>query len=275
MFVSESENYELQFQKSYLQFSSPLIGGNRCSLQFALRASFWSASFFISLMEGWIKLHKKFLKWEWSDDPNMVCLFIHLLIRANYEPSKWRGETIERGQLLTGRKQLSKWTGISERSIRTCLERLKTTSELTIKPTNKFSIITICNYEKYQQIPTSTSTIQTPTTDQQPTTSNNTKNTKTGLKGELSNSPKKSKYQRFIDFFNEVKGAETGTKGKFKGDAKSKRQFTAILKDYSGDDIASAVQSMFRDKHHKESGYKWATPELITRPDKFARFLGA
>ena len=225
-------------------------------------------------MEGWLKLYRKIVEWEWSNDPHMVSLFIHLLSRANHKPSKWRGETIDRGQLLTGRKQLSEWTGISERSIRTCLKKLKTTSELTIKTTNKFSIITICNYDKYQQQPTTTSTNQTPTTDQQPTTSKNINNKKNSLKGEFVNSPKKSKYQRFIDFFNEVKGIETGTKGKFKGDGKSKRKFSVLIKEYSGDDIASAVHSMFRDKHHKESGYKWATPELVTRPEKFARFLG-
>lgn len=101
-------------------------------------------------MDGWIKLHRRFLKWEWYQDDHMVRLFIHLLLKANHESNKWKGMKIDRGQLVTGRKQLSRETGISEQSIRTCINRLKSTSELTIKPTNQYSIITICNYDTYQ-----------------------------------------------------------------------------------------------------------------------------
>lgn len=101
-------------------------------------------------MEGWIKLHRKMIDWEWYKDSNTFHLFAHLLFSANYKKTKWRGIEIERGQLLTGRDQLSANTGISTQSIRTSLERLKSTNEITIKSTSKFSIITICNYDKYQ-----------------------------------------------------------------------------------------------------------------------------
>jgi len=100
--------------------------------------------------EGWIKLYRKFNDWEWHQEPNMVALFVHLLINANHEKKDWKGIPIERGQMVFGRKKASIQTGISERSIRTCIERLKSTNELTIKSTNKYSIITLCNYNKYQ-----------------------------------------------------------------------------------------------------------------------------
>ena len=101
-------------------------------------------------MNGWIKLHRKLIEWEWYKDSNTLHLFIHLLLTANHEPQKWRGITIERGQVLTGRKELSFATGISEQSLRTSINRLKSTSEITINPTNKYSVITICNYDSYQ-----------------------------------------------------------------------------------------------------------------------------
>lgn len=101
-------------------------------------------------MEGWIKIHRKLQDWEWYKDSNMVHLFIHLLINANTEDYKWKGVLIKRGQIAVGREALSRQTGISERSIRTCINRLKSTSEVTIKSTSKFSVITICNYEYYQ-----------------------------------------------------------------------------------------------------------------------------
>lgn len=99
---------------------------------------------------GWVKAYRKMRDWVWYRDSHMVHLFMHLIWGASHEPKEWNGIKLARGQLITGRKQLSKETGISERTIRTCLERLKTTSEVTIKSTNKFSIITICNYDTYQ-----------------------------------------------------------------------------------------------------------------------------
>ena len=103
-------------------------------------------------MEGWIKLYRKFCEWEWYNISEMVHLYIHLLLNANQKDGEWRGILIKRGQILTGRKTLHEATKISEQTIRTCLDRLKNTKELTIKSTNKYSIITICNYEQYQSV---------------------------------------------------------------------------------------------------------------------------
>ena len=124
-------------------------------------------------MDGWIKIHYKFLSWEWFQDDGMVRLFINLLLRANYQPKKWKGMAIERGQLVTGRKQLCLETGLSEQTVRTCLQRLEDTGEIIRKSTNKFSIVTICNYDTYQYEDNATnqqSTNNQPTTNQQLTT---------------------------------------------------------------------------------------------------------
>jgi hypothetical protein len=101
---------------------------------------------------GWIKLYRKFLTWEWYTTPNMVHIFIYLLLSANHEKGKWKGIEVERGQLVTGLLSIKKNTGVSVQSTRTCLERLKSTGEITIKSTNKYSIITVCNYESYQSM---------------------------------------------------------------------------------------------------------------------------
>lgn len=101
---------------------------------------------------GWIKLYRSITKWEWWDDHNTARLFMYLLLMATHEDIKIQGKVIKRGQLVTSRAKLSLATGISERSIRTSLENLKTTNEITIKSTNRFTIITICKYEDYQLI---------------------------------------------------------------------------------------------------------------------------
>jgi hypothetical protein len=132
-------------------------------------------------MSGWVKIHRQLLNWGWSDSPKHMALFLQLLLRANHKQTKWRKETIDAGQLLTGRKQLSTWSGLSERGVRTVLCDLETTSEVTIKKSNKYSIITICNWSKYQgrdQQNDQQTTSKRPASDQQVTTSKNVKKEK-------------------------------------------------------------------------------------------------
>lgn len=133
--------------------------------------------------QGWISLYRKFLEWEWYNKSKMVHLFIHLLLQANHADGKWQGKDIARGQLITGLKSLNQQTGISVQSLRTCLNKLKLTKEITIKSTNKFSLITIINYDTYQSTPSQAnnqantqSTINQQTTNNQSTTNNNNNN---------------------------------------------------------------------------------------------------
>lgn len=101
-------------------------------------------------MSGWIKLHRAMTEWEWRRDLPVYRIFMELLITANYEPSRFEGYTIPVGSLVTGRKSLSVITGLTEQQVRTSLNKLISTNEITIKTTNKFSIISIVNWSKYQ-----------------------------------------------------------------------------------------------------------------------------
>lgn len=103
-------------------------------------------------MRGWIALHRQFTQWEWFDKPEMVQLFIYLLISATHEDTQWRGMDIKRGQMITSLEKISVATGLSIRTIRTCLSHLKMTNEITCESTNKSTLITICNYGKYQGV---------------------------------------------------------------------------------------------------------------------------
>lgn len=134
------------------------------------------------MSSGWIKLSYKLLEWEWYGDTNMVRLFLHLLLKANYKPVRREGVTFGRGVVVTSREELHRETGISPRSIRTCIERLKSTNEITIKTSSKGSVITLTNYDKYQspifetdqqtdQQTDQRATSKRPTSDQQTTSS--------------------------------------------------------------------------------------------------------
>ena len=101
--------------------------------------------------QGYIKLYRSFIKWEWYDDANTKALFLHCLLRANHESTKWRGQIIERGSFVTSLSHLASELNLSVKQIRTCINKLKTTGEVAHKGNNRNSIITINNYELYQE----------------------------------------------------------------------------------------------------------------------------
>ena len=100
---------------------------------------------------GWIKLHRQFKDWEWYNKSEMVHLFIHCLIKANFKDSSFQGIECKKGSFITSLKHLSDETNISIQTIRTCLKKLQLTKEIDVKSTNKLTQITICNYDSYQQ----------------------------------------------------------------------------------------------------------------------------
>lgn len=104
------------------------------------------------LEEGYIKLHRSITKWEWYQDANTARLFIHLLLTVNHTPQKWRGIVVERGQRVASYKVLSAELGLSEREIRTAVNHLKTTGELTLTTTPKYGLYTINNYDVFQEV---------------------------------------------------------------------------------------------------------------------------
>lgn len=99
--------------------------------------------------DGFIKLSRSLLEWEWHDEPKTAYLYIVLLLLANYEETLWRGETLRRGQLLTGRRQLSIASGLSEREVRTALSHLRKTGYAEVKSKSKYSIITLMRYDDH------------------------------------------------------------------------------------------------------------------------------
>jgi hypothetical protein len=103
-------------------------------------------------MDGWIKIHRKLLDWEWYDDGNVVRVFLHLLLTANFEPKNWHGITIERGQVATSVLNLANQVHLSPKQVRTALEKLKNTNEIDTQTANKYTLITICKYDNYQSL---------------------------------------------------------------------------------------------------------------------------
>lgn len=100
--------------------------------------------------EAWILLYKKFLNWEWYDHPPTKDVFLHCLLSANFIDENWKGQKIKRGQFPTSVEKLATTLGLTVQQTRTALKNLQTTNEITIQTTNRYSIITVINYNCYQ-----------------------------------------------------------------------------------------------------------------------------
>ena len=96
-------------------------------------------------------------------------------MKANPKNKNWQGLIIERGQLVTSLDSICHDTRFTKQVVRTCLKRLKSTQEITIKTTHRYSVITILKYNTYQTYSTETTTVNntdnnTPLTHEQHTT---------------------------------------------------------------------------------------------------------
>ena len=123
-------------------------------------------------MSGWIKIHRQILDWEWYSDTNSFRLFMHLILRANHKEKKFKGLILNAGSVVTSRDILAIEIGLSVQQIRTALNKLKLTNEITIKSSPQGTVIQIVNYSKYQ-VTTSESTNEQPINNHQTTTNNN------------------------------------------------------------------------------------------------------
>jgi hypothetical protein len=95
-----------------------------------------------SIAGGWLKNHKLWTFWTWclmkashkEYDLIVGCQQVHLMP----------------GDFIFGLNRASEELEMSVRSIRTILDFLKNSKNMTIKTTNKFSVISIVNWDTYQ-----------------------------------------------------------------------------------------------------------------------------
>ena len=146
--------------------------------------------------KGWICLHREILEnWIFQDAASLK-IWIAMLLRANHETKKtlFNGSlvTVDRGQFVFGRKKFSGELGVTESVLRLTLTRLKNDQMVNQQIFNKYSIISITNYEKNQKGNPQTkqqTTSKTPADQQQTTTSkqvNKLTNKQNNLKNLLS-----------------------------------------------------------------------------------------
>ena len=113
----------------------------------------------IKQMDEWfIKIYRSILKWEWYDDIPAKVLFLHLLLTANYVDWRWHWVEVKKWCRITSLSKLAKECGLSVQQVRTAINKLKSTQEVTQFQHSDYTFIQVNNWDKYQwqstQLPT-------------------------------------------------------------------------------------------------------------------------
>ena len=180
----------------------------RATARAGLTSRDYSMGFFclwgLTMERGYVKLWRKSLDGKLLKNHKMWVFWSWCLMKASHKKHKqivgYQTIELNPGQFIFGRKAASKELNISEQSIKTILYHFTIEKKLTLKPTNKFTIITVVNWPLYQGENTATNqqlTSNQPATNQQLTTNKNGKKGKNGKKEDKEKENTKEKTQNF------------------------------------------------------------------------------
>jgi uncharacterized phage protein (TIGR02220 family) len=131
---------------------------------------------------GWIKLHRQILESRYGKNLEIMGMFASLLLMANHKKGfTYDGTMINPGQFMVSKLQLSKLFSLSESKVRRILTKLEIDGQISVKSSTKNTIITITNWDKYQNDycdDDEQATNERRTTDEQAATNKNDNNNK-------------------------------------------------------------------------------------------------
>ena len=184
--------------------------------------------------DTYIKLYRKITDWEWYTDINTKVLFIHILLRASATGRRFRGEEVPIGSFTTSIEILASETGLSSRQVRTALDKLKKTGEITVKSTNKFTQILVIKWGDYQsfvELNDKRMTNERQTDDKRMTTIKESKESKESK--ENNNKPSGLiPYDEIIEYLNQVTGRNYKVSQKAKQCIKARWEEKFLLEDF-------------------------------------------
>ena len=124
-------------------------------------------------MEWFVQIHKKIKEWGWYTDMATCKLFFHILLSANYKKVNWRWHKIQPWQFITSLDHLAIESWLSTQQVRTALDKLISTNEITKQSTSLYTILTLNNWETYNTPDNKPITNEQQTNNKPITTTNN------------------------------------------------------------------------------------------------------
>jgi hypothetical protein len=204
--------------------------------------------------KGWVKLWRDQFTHEISDKKPWCdgYAWSYIYSRANFKPKivNFRNQYIpvERGQFITSKLKLQEIFGWSQRRVNSFLTSLKVRGMCTNRVTNRFIVLTVCNYDIYQSM-----------TDEDEQTDVNT-DVRTGNEQVMTtknvkNEKKKFAYSRISSltsfFYNECFTSK-GFKPSL--DAGDGRAVKGALKSMTEDEVKQAITFYLKSPKAKDCG---------------------
>ena len=195
-------------------------------------------------MKGWIKVHRNILRKSWFKNTKIVNFWLYCQLKATHKSFRaiigYQPVLLRPGQFIFGRKKAAEETGLSEREIRTCRDFLEKEGALTIKPTKKFSIITIVNWAKYQGAPPGKDHKE----DQEATKKRpHTRSMKKEEENHLGSAPG-AQFGKFISFWREAYRKKFGIP--YRGPGKDKVLVKKLMKKFPPEKLQELGRSFFQ-----------------------------
>ena len=192
---------------------------------------------------GYIKIHRKIQDSFIYKDSKALHLWIHLILEANHKDREFifnnKKQICKRGQLIAGRQSLALETRISSSRVYRILKMLESEHLIEQQKTNKFTIITLLEYRKYQgdignvEHQTEQQLNNQRTTTEQPVNTNNNVNTLKNVNNVNTTTAKadkpKSKIEQDFDTFWSVYPKKKSRHDAFRAWQKAKPSIIIVL----------------------------------------------
>lgn len=101
---------------------------------------------------GFIKFYRDFQDWHWYSDANVLQLYIHLILTANFKDKPFKDIIIHRGEVVISHMRLAETLDKSKDQIRRLLNKLKRTNDITTTRIGCATLVRLINYNKYQGV---------------------------------------------------------------------------------------------------------------------------
>ena len=211
-----------------------------------------------TIRDGYVLLSRKLLDNPIFKDREALQLFLYGLLRANHKPNRIifnRQEmAVERGQFITGIYELSRATGQTPKQIRNRLTLLENTGIWARKRASKFSIITICNYDYYQNPENYKGQAKGQGEGKQRATDNNDKNEKNNIgRSKKETDPR---VKEFLTYWGEAFLKQIGQPYPFSY-GKDGHLTKELLKLYPVETLQEVATRFFKDEWCREQGFSF------------------
>ena len=108
----------------------------------------------MSGLSGWVSIDRKILDHWSASEPEALAVWVRLILEANHSDTKklFNGTLteIKRGQVVFGYPAFSQKSGVSVAKLRRIMSMFEKDGMISRQTTNKYSLISITCYDKYQ-----------------------------------------------------------------------------------------------------------------------------